>query len=102
MRPFVAWTFAAAALAAAVAVAVVIGRFWNGIGATDISPVGWLAMGFGIFATAALGMGLMALMFFSSRHGYDDAPGDDGEGTMPAPRGGGSAGEVCGEHRRET
>jgi hypothetical protein len=82
----------AAALAAVVAIAVVIGRFWDAIGATDISIIGWLAMGFGVVATLALGIGLMALMFYSSRHGYDDggrgetgdaaaAPGD----SDPAP-----------------
>jgi hypothetical protein len=82
MRAHLAWITAAAVVAAAVT--VVIGRFWNALGAADISPVGWLAMGFGVVVTTALGIGLMALMFFSSRHGYDDAQGEDLERTTPA------------------
>ena len=62
-----------AAVAALLAVAFVIGRFWRALGASEISLGGWLAMGFGVLATLALGIGLMALMFFSSRHGYDDS-----------------------------
>jgi len=67
-------TFAAAviALAAVLAVAIVIVTFWNQLGASEISPVGWLALGFGVVATLALGCGLMALMFISNRRGYDD------------------------------
>lgn len=34
--------------------------------------VGYLAMGFGIFFSLIVGIGLMALLFYSSRHGYDE------------------------------
>jgi hypothetical protein len=40
----------------------------------------YLAMGFGILLSIAVDCGLMALVFYSSRHGYDDAahrPTDD-------------------------
>jgi hypothetical protein len=57
-------------------VALLIGSFWREIGAAEISLAGWLAMGFGIVVTLALGIGLMALVFISSRRGYDD-PGRD-------------------------
>jgi hypothetical protein len=40
-------------------------------GGTPMSTTGWIAMVFGIIATLALGAGLMALMFYSSRHGRD-------------------------------
>jgi hypothetical protein len=83
MRSKLAWSIAAIAIAAIVAVAIVIGRFWNTMGAADISLAGWLAMVFGIVATLALGIGLMALMFFSSRHGYDDVAGEDGQDGPP-------------------
>jgi hypothetical protein len=53
-------------------VAVVVATLWTGIGNADISPVGWLAMGFGVIVTLALGIGLMALVFISSRRGYDE------------------------------
>jgi hypothetical protein len=34
--------------------------------------VGYLAMGLGIFFSLVVGIGLMALLFYSSRHGYDE------------------------------
>jgi hypothetical protein len=40
-------------------------------GGTQMSTTGWIAMAFGILVTLALGAGLMALMFYSSRHGRD-------------------------------
>jgi hypothetical protein len=69
------WVAVAAAGVAVAAVAIVIGLFWNQLGASQISPVGWLALGFGVVATLALGFGLMALMFISNRRGYDDNSG---------------------------
>ena len=53
-------------------VAVVVITLWTGIGNADISPAGWLVMGFGVIVTLALGIGLMALVFISSRRGYDE------------------------------
>jgi len=38
---------------------------------TGVSGAGYVAMTFGILATLALGVGLMALMFFSHRSGRD-------------------------------
>jgi len=35
---------------------------------------GWLMMGLGIFFTLLVGGGLMALMFYSSRAGFDEPP----------------------------
>ena len=40
-------------------------------GGAPMSTVGWIAMTFGILVTLALGVGLMALMFYSNRHGRD-------------------------------
>ena len=54
------------------AIGVVIAAFWNSLGDSDISPAGWIAMGFGVIITLALGVGLMALVFISSRRGYDE------------------------------
>jgi hypothetical protein len=53
-------------------VAVVVITLWTGIGDSEISPAGWIAMGFGVSITLALGIGLMALVFISSRRGYDE------------------------------
>jgi hypothetical protein len=38
-----------------------------------MSVHGWIALGLGTFFSLVIGCGLMALMFFSSRSGYDDA-----------------------------
>jgi hypothetical protein len=37
----------------------------------SMSTAGYVAMAFGIIATLALGIGLMALVFYSSRKGHD-------------------------------
>ena len=64
--------------AVVVIVLAVIGiEFWNGIGDSDISPAGWVAMGIGIVVTLALGIGLMTLVFISSRRGYDEPSRSD-------------------------
>ena len=65
------------AVAAVIALVVVIAEFWNSIGGSEISLAGWLAMAFGVVATLALGIGLMSLVFISSRRGYDEGPRRD-------------------------
>lgn len=35
---------------------------------------GWLMMGFGIFFTLLVGGGLIALIFYSNRAGFDETP----------------------------
>ncbi len=54
-------------------------HMWNSIGedasagGKGMSNVGVTALILGGLGTVALGGGLMTLVFFSSRHGYDDA-----------------------------
>jgi hypothetical protein len=67
------WIAVAIAAAAILAVGAVISEFLSDIGDSEISFAGWLAMGLGIVVTLALGIGLMALVFISSRRGYDEA-----------------------------
>lgn len=46
---------------------------------------GYVAMAAGIFFTLLVGVGLMSLVFYSRRHGYDDAADrgrSDGDGGM--------------------
>jgi hypothetical protein len=71
------WVAVGIAVAAAAAIAVVIARFWSSIGTSEISFAGWLAMALGIVSTLALGIGLMSLVFISSRRGYDEGPRGD-------------------------
>ena len=44
---------------------------WRALGATPISGFGWTFMVLGVVVTIALGAGLMALVFYSSRHDMD-------------------------------
>lgn len=62
---------AVAAVALLIVIAVVAG-FWGGIGDSGMSASGWIAMALGILVTLALGIGLMSLVFISSRRGYDE------------------------------
>lgn len=50
---------------------LVAGRLWIGID-TEISGHGWVALALGAGLTFLVTVGLMGLVFFSSRHGYDD------------------------------
>ena len=45
---------------------------WSEIGAVEIGLHGRIALGLGAGFTFLLGAGLMALMFLSSRRGYDE------------------------------
>ena len=45
---------------------------FTGVAGPPMPAVGYLAMGFGIFFSLIVGIGLMALLFYSSRHGYDE------------------------------
>jgi hypothetical protein len=74
MRPTLNWVAVTSAAAVVLLVGIVIASSWSGID-SDISTAGWIAMGFGVIVTLALGIGLMALVFISSRRGYDDQIG---------------------------
>ena len=69
------WITALVAAAVVLIIGIVIAAEWTGIGDSDISGAGWLAMGLGVIVTLALGIGLMALVFISNRRGYDDPGG---------------------------
>lgn len=56
-------------LAASAAVAFWV---WRELGDVEISRHGWLALTLGAGATFLVGAGLMSLVFFSSRRGYDE------------------------------
>ena len=45
---------------------------WVDLGEVEISLIGWLAMGAGVLLSLAVGGGLMALLFYSSRSGHDE------------------------------
>ena len=46
---------------------------WNATAGVEMSMHGWIALGLGTFFSLVVGCGLMALVFYSSRYGYDEA-----------------------------
>jgi len=61
-----------------VLLAIMVGALWFAASAwTEVSgppmpPVGYAAMIIGVVLSLVVGCGLMALLFYSSRHGYDE------------------------------
>jgi hypothetical protein len=50
---------------------------WDQLADVQMGTHGWIALGLGAGVTSLLGMGLMYLVYYSSRHGYDDEAGRD-------------------------
>jgi hypothetical protein len=67
------WIAISVLLALLVAAIYVAYVGWN---LTDVAMplTGYVAMGLGILFSLVLGVGLMGLMFYSHRHGYDEPP----------------------------
>jgi len=47
---------------------------WGEIGGTGMGTAGYVALALGAVVAMIVGSGLMGLIFFSSRRGYDEAP----------------------------
>ena len=62
----------------AILIAAVVGAI-GGMGRLggEISVKGWIALAAGSILSLALGAGLMALVFYSARRGYDDRAAPD-------------------------
>ena len=67
-----------AALIAVGAVVAIVASLWAQAGDVEMSGSGWIALVLGVLVALALGVGLMALVFISSRRGYDEPPRGDG------------------------
>ena len=50
---------------------------WTHLGGDPIPSYGYVAIAGGVVISLAVGGGLMALVFYSNRHGYDDLSGGD-------------------------
>jgi len=50
---------------------------WIRIGGDEIPGYGYVAIAGGVLISLLVGGGLMALVFYSNRHGYDDLSGGD-------------------------
>ena len=45
---------------------------WNGVSGPPMPTTGYVAMTLGVVFSLVVGCGLMALLFYSNRHGYDE------------------------------
>ena len=54
-------------------------RAWTAVSGPPMPMAGYVAMTLGVVFSLVVGCGLMALLFYSNRHGYDDQfkPDDD-------------------------
>jgi hypothetical protein len=68
------WIILIVLLALLVFTGVIIYRGWALGDGTDVPAFGYAAMVFGVIISLAVGFGLMALIFYSSRGGYDEPP----------------------------
>jgi hypothetical protein len=50
---------------------------WHELGDVEIGRNGYIALGLGAGTTLVLGVGLMWLVYFSHKRGYDDRAGRD-------------------------
>ncbi|HEV2550611.1 MAG TPA: hypothetical protein VGU20_25075 [Stellaceae bacterium] len=66
------------AVAAVIALSLlVIGVYaWITLGDTGMTASGYFAVALGALGTIGLGVGLMTLLFYSHRHGYDERAGE--------------------------
>src|SRR5258705_13112290 len=68
------WIVLMVLLSLLVPTGVVIYLGWTLGNGTDVPTSGYAAMAFGVIISLAVGFGLMALLFYSSRKGYDEPP----------------------------
>src|SRR5258706_13790212 len=68
------WIILIVLLSLLVATSFVVYLGWTLGNDTDVPTSGYAAMAFGVVISLAVGFGLMALLFYSSRKGYDEPP----------------------------
>jgi hypothetical protein len=68
------WIILVVLLSLLVATSVVVYFGWTLGAGTDVPTSGYAAMALGVIVSLAVGFGLMALLFYSSRKGYDEPP----------------------------
>jgi hypothetical protein len=67
-----AYLLLAALFGMLIAVIVIAIWGWASAAGTEVPIAGYLAMAFGVVVSLIVGIGLMALVFYSSRAGYDE------------------------------
>lgn len=68
------WTILIALLSLLLATGVIATIGWSLGSGTDVPASGYVALALGVVVSLAVGFGLMALVFYSSRKGYDEPP----------------------------
>ena len=81
------WTILVVLLLLLAGTFVIVYFGWKLANGTDVPASGYVAMVFGVLISLAVGFGLMALIFYSSRKGYDEPP------VLILPDGDGNPGE---------
>jgi hypothetical protein len=66
------WAILATLLILLVGAIVLSYQGWTSAAGTDVPASGYVALVLGVIASLAVGFGLMALVFYSSRAGYDE------------------------------
>ncbi len=68
------WTILIILIFLLAATLVIVYLGWTSASETDVPTSGYAAMAIGVIFSLAVGFGLMALVFYSSRKGYDEPP----------------------------
>jgi hypothetical protein len=68
------WIIITVLLSLLVAAGFVVYLGWTLGDGVEVSTAGYLAMALGVLFSLAVGFGLMTLIFYSSRSGYDEPP----------------------------
>src|SRR4051794_32313309 len=66
------WAILAILLIVLVGTAVLSYLGWTSAAGTEVPASGYIALALGVIFSLAVGVGLMALVFYSSRAGYDE------------------------------
>ena len=75
-RDFIPVAILVIALFALLALSVWFAAYaWTHLGGDPVPTYGYVAIAGGVLISLVVGGGLMALVFYSSRHGYDDLSG---------------------------
>jgi hypothetical protein len=68
------WTVVIVLMSLLAVTVVVAYAGWTSAKDTDVPASGYVAMAIGVILSLAVGVGLMALVFYSDRKGYDEPP----------------------------
>ncbi len=77
------WALILALIAMLILTIVIAYAGWTSVPDTTVPASGYVALGLGVGFSLVVGIGLMALAFYSSRHGYDEAPKSEEDDTHP-------------------